>query len=369
MSEAATKHEELQKLCKALTEAQEAQNKNDLTDLLNKLMGISVVEKLLRATGAGQVVGRLRNHEDAAISVLAKKVVQKWKRDVMAANARDGSSASSGTAKPVAASASAGKKQPAASSSATASGSATARSQSPQVTSATPKNAAASSSGTATPVANTAAKGTAATAPASAAAAAAPASANNGSSSAASQATSSAPRTAASDEVSLKLTGDDVRDKCIELLYNSLAAESNSDAELLVKRASGIEAIEFEKAKSVSTGYRARIRSLCLNLRDKKNPELRNNVIEGEISVERFCSMSSEEMASKELKETIDAIKKENMADAQAPKAAAVVTDQFKCGRCKKRKCTYFQMQTRSADEPMTTFVTCLVCDNKWKFS
>jgi len=39
----------------------------------------------------------------------------------------------------------------------------------------------------------------------------------------------------------------------------------------------------------------------------------------------------------------------------------------FKCGRCKQNKCTYFQLQTRSADEPMTTFVTCLLCDKKWK--
>lgn len=29
-------------------------------------------------------------------------------------------------------------------------------------------------------------------------------------------------------------------------------------------------------------------------------------------------------------------------------------TDAFKCGRCQQRKCTYYQMQTRSADEPMT---------------
>ena len=40
----------------------------------------------------------------------------------------------------------------------------------------------------------------------------------------------------------------------------------------------------------------------------------------------------------------------------------------FKCGKCKKNNCTYFQMQTRSADEPMTTFVTCLECFNRWKF-
>lgn len=42
-------------------------------------------------------------------------------------------------------------------------------------------------------------------------------------------------------------------------------------------------------------------------------------------------------------------------------------TDQFKCMKCKERKCTYYQLQTRSADEPMTTFVTCMNCDNKWK--
>jgi len=39
----------------------------------------------------------------------------------------------------------------------------------------------------------------------------------------------------------------------------------------------------------------------------------------------------------------------------------------FKCGKCKSTKTTYYQMQTRSADEPMTTFVTCKNCGNRWK--
>lgn len=42
-------------------------------------------------------------------------------------------------------------------------------------------------------------------------------------------------------------------------------------------------------------------------------------------------------------------------------------TSMFKCGKCKKNNCTYYQMQTRSADEPMTTFVTCLNCSKRWK--
>ena len=45
----------------------------------------------------------------------------------------------------------------------------------------------------------------------------------------------------------------------------------------------------------------------------------------------------------------------------------AVTTTDFTCFKCKKNQCTYFQLQTRSADEPMTTFVTCVNCENRWK--
>ena len=51
--------------------------------------------------------------------------------------------------------------------------------------------------------------------------------------------------------------------------------------------------------------------------------------------------------------------KKNNMA----------TTDIYQCRKCKKRKCTIRQMQTRSADEPMTTFVKCVECGTEWKFN
>jgi len=42
-------------------------------------------------------------------------------------------------------------------------------------------------------------------------------------------------------------------------------------------------------------------------------------------------------------------------------------TDLYKCNKCNERKCTIFEMQTRSADEPITKFITCLVCGNVFK--
>lgn len=56
--------------------------------------------------------------------------------------------------------------------------------------------------------------------------------------------------------------------------------------------------------------------------------------------------------------------------DLQREKAKAVEENYeglFKCRKCKSLKTTYYQMQTRSADEPMTTYVTCTNCGHKWK--
>ena len=48
-------------------------------------------------------------------------------------------------------------------------------------------------------------------------------------------------------------------------------------------------------------------------------------------------------------------------------KRTEIATNIYRCGKCGLRRCTYYQLQTRSADEPMTTFVTCLNCGNRWK--
>jgi DNA-directed RNA polymerase subunit M/transcription elongation factor TFIIS len=42
-------------------------------------------------------------------------------------------------------------------------------------------------------------------------------------------------------------------------------------------------------------------------------------------------------------------------------------TEEYKCGRCKKSRCSYYELQTRCADEGFITYITCLECGHKWK--
>lgn len=74
-------------------------------------------------------------------------------------------------------------------------------------------------------------------------------------------------------------------------------------------------------------------------------------------------------MASEERQRLNSLLQEQNIKNAQTAQDTQAETDQFKCGRCKQRRCKYYQMQTRSADEPMTTFVTCVNCGNRWKVS
>lgn len=45
----------------------------------------------------------------------------------------------------------------------------------------------------------------------------------------------------------------------------------------------------------------------------------------------------------------------------------SMATDMFKCNRCGKRETTFYELQTRSADEPMTKFITCVNCGKRWR--
>ncbi|NWS10626.1 TCEA3 protein, partial [Pachyramphus minor] len=163
------------------------------------------------------------------------------------------------------------------------------------------------------------------------------------------------------------LTGDSVRDKCIEMLTAALRMDDDYK-EFGVnceKMASEIE--DHILWGGTDMKYRNRVRSRISNLKDPKNPGLRRNVLGGAIEPALIARMTAEEMASDELKQLRNAMTQEAIREHQMAKTGGTVTDLFQCGKCKKKNCTYNQVQTRSADEPMTTFVLCNECGNRWK--
>ena len=127
-----------------------------------------------------------------------------------------------------------------------------------------------------------------------------------------------------------------------------------------------IEETIFRNYKSTNPKYKNQVRSRVFNLKDKKNPSLRENVLCGVIAPERMAIMTSEEMASDEVKKQREAFIKEGIDSAQLAQVEGTKCSDMKCGKCGKRNCTYNQLQTRSADEPMTTFVMCNECGNRY---
>ena len=75
-----------------------------------------------------------------------------------------------------------------------------------------------------------------------------------------------------------------------------------------------------------------------------------------------------DEIASDDVKNQRQALVKAGINAAQLAIVQGTHTDLLHCGKCKKKNCTYNQIQTRSADEPMTTFILCNECGNRWKF-
>lgn len=164
-------------------------------------------------------------------------------------------------------------------------------------------------------------------------------------------------------------TGDAVRLKCRELIAVALKSgeipENVFDPDEL---GASIEDAIYTEFRNTDSKYKNRIRSRVANLKDPRNPQLRQNVLIGLISAEKIAAMTAEEMASDEMKQLRAKLTKESIDDHQMAKTGGTNTDLFRCGKCSKTNCTYSQIQTRSADEPMTTFVYCNECGNRWKF-
>ena len=170
-----------------------------------------------------------------------------------------------------------------------------------------------------------------------------------------------------------KIDKNDIRIKNIEILKTIIDEKTanviedsiyNYTCEICKKRKIMInwDNIFFRKI------YLNKSRSLYSNINDKSyigNKNFSLKIKNNEIEMNRIAFLNFQEIFPEHWKKMLDdKYKRDKKLYEDKPEA---MTDQFKCGRCKSKKCTYYELQTRSADEAMTIFITCLNCGNRWK--
>ena len=110
----------------------------------------------------------------------------------------------------------------------------------------------------------------------------------------------------------------------------------------------------------------------CISLYDNINPKsyIKNkNLIKiiknKDFDIAKIAFMSPQELFPVHWNKLIE--KKNTESEILYSKKTIPISDRFHCYKCKKNECTYYQLQIRSSDEPMTTFITCLNFQNSWK--
>jgi transcription elongation factor S-II len=108
--------------------------------------------------------------------------------------------------------------------------------------------------------------------------------------------------------------------------------------------------------------YKNKLNDIKHNLNPSNNDTLLTRIKENDIEPEKIAFLEFDDIdpthwnpLTKKLKYRED--KTINIA----------TTNMFTCGKCKESCCTFKQLQTRSADEPMTVFVKCTIC--KFEFT
>ena len=110
--------------------------------------------------------------------------------------------------------------------------------------------------------------------------------------------------------------------------------------------------------------YLDRIQSIYHNL---QQPSLRKQLQDAAVTVQEIAFMTHQEMNMDHWRDLIQ----EQMTKSQNTfeTVTEASTDMFTCRRpsCRQNKCSYYQLQTRSADESITTYVTCCACGFRWR--
>jgi len=166
--------------------------------------------------------------------------------------------------------------------------------------------------------------------------------------------------------------------KFYEVFATSKGAKHSE--ERLIPTCTNMEAALQTFSRNDTSTYKEKARSLMFNL--KRNEQLRYNLVEGDVDPSDLMNMTPEQLATAEKKAEREKLEKDiqdsrrldweqanedKINDMCGIKGDLLNASLFTCGRCKSIKTTSTQKQTRSADEPMTVFVLCMNCGNRWK--
>ncbi|CCE93095.1 transcription elongation factor DST1 TDEL_0F02840 [Torulaspora delbrueckii] len=182
---------------------------------------------------------------------------------------------------------------------------------------------------------------------------------------------STKPRNSRNDGVDTNIYNHKLRDMVIRAMYDALAKDSEHPPKSILQTAKAVEE-EMHKLNNCDgseKAYKDKYRIIYSNIISKNNPDLKHKITSGDVSPFYLVNCDPKELAPEHLRRKLEEIAKQNLFNAQGATVERSVTDRFTCGKCKEKKVSYYQLQTRSADEPLTTFCTCEVCGNRWKFS
>ena len=169
------------------------------------------------------------------------------------------------------------------------------------------------------------------------------------------------------------LDGVSHRNNTRKKLYLNLKTclENEEDKETkkkeLIEKVVKIEEIIYSKLKGDSP-YTNRVLEILHNI--KTNEEFKKQIVKGIITPEKLATMDVIDMVDKNKKEEIEEAIKNKVNSVRSDwdqKHAKVTSGVYKCRKCGCDKTTQHEMQTRSADEPMTLFIHCVECGNSWK--
>jgi len=133
-----------------------------------------------------------------------------------------------------------------------------------------------------------------------------------------------------------------------------------------IDRSDGLEMVPTWSCPRFKSLYTQKILGLQLNLTHPKNPDLWNRLVNREITYTWLVDALPYDMFPSLWTPVMEQVAMKRLRRETSVNADTAPDGAFTC-KCKSRKTHYYQLQTRSADEPMTTFVSCISCGNRWK--